>query len=295
MKMLVFARRNAREILRDPLTAIFSLGFPVVILALLTAIQANVPVDLFRLETLTPGVTIFGLAFMTLFSATLIARDRETALLQRLYTTPLTAADFIFGYLLPVVPIALAQCIVCYGFAMLLGLKPTVTMIGAVLTVLPAAFFFIGLGLLCGSIMNTKQVGGLCGALLTNLTAWLSGTWFDLELVGGAFEKVAYALPFVHAVEMERAVLAGNWSGVFPHLWWVLGYMALTLAAAVLLFLRQMRRQLKGKIVKLTNDNDICTVEISIDEDFDLHSDDKGIYDFIYLPEEYKKLNDIKQ
>ena len=232
MKMLVFARRNAREILRDPLTAIFSLGFPVVILALLTAIQANVPVDLFRLETLTPGVTIFGLAVMTLFSATLIARDRETALLQRLYTTPLTAADFIFGYLLPVVPIALAQCIVCYGFAMLLGLKPTVTMIGAVLTVLPAAFFFIGLGLLCGSIMNTKQVGGLCGALLTNLTAWLSGTWF-----------VAYALPFVHAVEMERAVLAGNWSGVFPHLWWVLGYMALTLAAAVLLFLRQMRRQ----------------------------------------------------
>ena len=180
---------------------------------------------------------------MTLFSATLIARDRETALLQRLYTTPLTAADFIFGYLLPVVPIALAQCIVCYGFAMLLGLKPTVTMIGAVLTVLPAAFFFIWLGLLCGSIKNTKQVGGLCGALLTNLTAWLSGTWFDLKLVGGAFEKVAYALPFVHAVEMERAVLAGNWSGVFPHLWWVLGYMALTLAAAVLLFLRQMRRQ----------------------------------------------------
>ena len=243
MRMLVFARRNAREILRDPLTAIFSLGFPVVILALLTAIQANVPVDLFRLETLTPGVTIFGLAFMTLFSATLIARDRETALLQRLYTTPLTAADFIFGYLLPVVPIALAQCIVCYGFAMLLGMKPTVTMIWAVLTVLPAAFFFIGLGLLCGSIMNTKQVGGLCGALLTNLTAWLSGTWFDLKLVGGAFEKVAYALPFVHAVEMERAVLAGNWAGVFPHLWWVLGYMALTLAAAVLLFLRQMRRE----------------------------------------------------
>ena len=113
MKMLFFARRNAREILRDPLTVGFSLGFPVVILALLSAIQAYVPVDLFRLETLTPGVTIFGLAFMTLFSATLIARDRETAFLQRLYTTPLTAADFIFGYLLPVAPIALAQCAAC--------------------------------------------------------------------------------------------------------------------------------------------------------------------------------------
>ena len=97
MKMLVFARRNAREILRDPLTAIFSLGFPVVILALLTAIQSNVPVDLFRLETLTPGVTIFGLAFMTLFSATLIARDRETALLQRLYTCLLYTSSPLAG------------------------------------------------------------------------------------------------------------------------------------------------------------------------------------------------------
>ena len=117
--------------------------------------------------------------------------------------------------LLPVVPIALAQCIVCYGFAMLLGLKPTVTMIWAVLTVLPAAFFFIGAGAFVRQHHEyRKQVGGLCGALLTNLTAWLSGTWFDLELVGGAFEKVAYALPFVHAVEIERAVLAGNWAGV---------------------------------------------------------------------------------
>lgn len=44
---------------------------------------------------------------------------------------------------------------------------------------------------------------------------------------------------------------------------------------------------MKGKIVKLTND--ICTVEISIDEDFDLHSDDKGIYDLIYVPDEYKE------
>ena len=61
MRMLVFARHNAREILRDPLTAIFSLGFPVVILALLTAIQANIPAPLFVLDSLTPGIAVFGL------------------------------------------------------------------------------------------------------------------------------------------------------------------------------------------------------------------------------------------
>ena len=102
---------------------------------------------------------------------------------------------------------------------------------------------FIALGLLCGSILTDKQVGGICGALLTNLSAWLSGTWFDLELVGGVFKKIAYALPFVHAVEMERAVLAGDFSNIFPHLWWVLGYALAALVIAVLLFLRQMKKQ----------------------------------------------------
>lgn len=241
MKMLSFAKRNSREILRDPLTVVFSLGFPVVLLLLLTAIQANVPVALFEISHLTPGITVFGLSFMTLFSATLIARDRESALLQRLYTTPLTAADFIFGYALPIVPISVGQCVVCYALAIILGLPVTVTILYAVLMILPVSLFFVGLGLLCGSLFSVKQVGGICGALLTNLTAWLSGVWFDLKLVGGAFEKIAYLLPFVHAVELERAVLDARYADMLPHIGWVLGYALLIMIAAVILFLRQMK------------------------------------------------------
>ena len=108
---------------------------------------------------------------------------------------------------------------------------------------IPISVLFIALGLLFGSILTDKQVGGICGALLTNLCAWLSGTWFDLELVGGIFKKIAHVLPFVHAVEMERAVLVGNFSSIFPHLYWVLGYALLALTVAVLFFLRQMKKQ----------------------------------------------------
>lgn len=235
--------RTAKEILRDPLTLGFGLGFPLVLIFLLSAIQAHVPVSLFEIESLTPGITVFGLSFLTLFAATLIAKDRESAFLQRLYTTPLSAADFILGYALPLLPIAVLQCMICYIAAAFLGLRLTVTVLYAVLGLLPAAVLFIGLGLLCGSALGVKQVGGLCGALLTNLTAWLSGVWFDLELVGGAFRRIAYRLPFVHAVEMERAILRGNPSGIFPHLWWVLSYAAAVMAAAIGVFLRQMKRQ----------------------------------------------------
>ena len=243
MRMLTFAGRNTKEILRDPLNLFFGLGFPLVLLLLLSAIQANIPVALFEIQHLTPGITVFGLAFMTLFSATIIAKDRGSALLQRLYTTPLTAADFILGYTLPIIPIAMAQCVICYIAAILLGLEITVNILYAVVCIIPVALLYIGLGLLCGSVLTDKQVGGVCGALLTNLSAWLSGVWFDLELVGGVFQKIANLLPFVHAVELERAVLRGDFADVFPHLWWVLGYAAVILAAAVLLFLRQMKKQ----------------------------------------------------
>lgn len=243
MRMLTFAGRNTKEILRDPLNLFFGLGFPLVLILLLSAIQANIPVALFEIQHLTPGITVFGLAFMTLFSATIIAKDRGSSLLQRLYTTPLTPMDFILGYTLPIIPISIAQCVICYIAAVILGLEITVNILYATVCIIPVSVLYIALGLLCGSVFNDKQVGGICGALLTNLSAWLSGIWFDLNLVGGAFKKVAYALPFVHAVELERAALSGDFAGMLPHLGWVLSYTAVLLTAAVLLFLRQMKKQ----------------------------------------------------
>lgn len=243
MRLLTFAGRNAKEILRDPLNLAFGLGFPLVLILLLSAIQVNIPVPLFEIAQLAPGIAVFGLSFMTLFSATLIARDRGSALLQRLYTTPLTSLDFILGYALPILPLATAQSLVCYLAALVLGMEVTVNILWSILFTIPASLLYIGLGLLCGSVLNDKQVGGICGALLTNVSAWLSGVWFDLDLVGGTFKKIAYALPFVHGVELQRAVLKGAFPEIFPHLWWVLGYATILLTAAVVLFLRQMKKQ----------------------------------------------------
>ena len=243
MRMLTFAKRCAREILRDPLNLAFGLGFPLVLLLLLSAIQANVPVSLFEIGHLAPGITVFGLSFMTLFSATLVAKDRESALMQRLYTSALRPVDFILGYMLPMIPMVAAQSIVCYLAALALGLPLTVNILYGVLMSIPIGIFHIAMGLLFGSILNTKQVGGICGALLTNLSAWLSGIWFDLELVGETFGTVAKWLPFYHSVQMERALISGGFNGdVISHLAVVAAYGAVITAGAVFLFLRQMKK-----------------------------------------------------
>ena len=241
--MMTFAKRCDKEILRDPVNLAFGLGFPLALLLLMSAIQANIPVPLFEIEKLTPGICVFGLSFMTLFSATLIAKDRESAFLQRLYTSPLRGADFILGYMLPILPIALTQTVVCYLCAIALGLPVTINILYGILGMIPVAVFYIALGLLCGSVLGVKQVGGICGTLLTNLSGWFSGVWFDLGLVGGVFRKIANVLPFLHGVEMERALLAGDFGAALSEFLPVMCYCVITTVIAVLLFLRQMNRQ----------------------------------------------------
>lgn len=240
--MKFFALRNFKEISRDPLVVLFGLGFPIVLLLLLSAIQHNIPVELFEISNLAPGIVVFGLSFISLFSATIISKDRSSSFLQRLYTTPMTVSDFLFGYILPIIPIAVIQSAVCYFVAIFLGLDITLNIIFAIILTAIISLLFIAIGLLCGSILNDKQVGSICGALLTNLCAWLSGVWFDLKLVGGVFEKIAHMLPFYHAVKIEQAVISGCFDGFLIDFLWVIGYTIIVFCIAIFFFVRQMKK-----------------------------------------------------
>ena len=240
MRIKAFAVRNLKELLRDPLTLFFGVGFPMVLLLLMNLIQRSIPVHIFALETLAPGIALFGLTFLALFSGLLLARDRTSAFLARLTASPMTAADFLLGYLLPLLPLAVGQSALCLGGAVALGLPPSWNLLAVTASLIPSALLFIALGLLCGVLFSDRQVGGMCGAILTNVTAWLAGIWFDLSLVGGTFRKVAYALPFVHGADAAKAALAGDWAALPGHLLWVSLWAAELMGLALWLFRRRL-------------------------------------------------------
>ena len=246
MRIYVFASRNTKEILRDVITLFFGLAFPLVLLLLLYAIGSAVPeeahMNMFDIEVLTPGITVFGLSFIALFSAQLIAKDKTTSFMMRLFTSPIKASEFILGYTLPLIPMSLIQTLVCYIAALLLGLKFSPNILLAAVVNIPIALVFIALGLLCGTVLSEKAVGGICGALLTNLSAWFSNIWFDTALVGGWFESIANALPFAHAVNAARYALNGEYESIMPDLLWVIGYAVALLAVSIVLFTLKMKR-----------------------------------------------------
>lgn len=245
-RTLVFAGRNTKEILRDIFTLIFGILFPLVLLVLLSAINNSIPkeagMSLFDINNLLPGVAVFGLSFISLFTATIVSKDRCTSFILRLFTSPLKPSQYIVGYTLPLIPISLMQTIVCYIAAFFMGLEFTPHIFSAILINIPTAILYIAIGLLCGTVFNDKMVGGVCGALLTNLSAWLSSTWFDIELIGGAFEKIANLLPFIHAVKAGRFALLGEYDQILPEVMWVSGYALVIAVIAVIVFNYKMKQ-----------------------------------------------------
>lgn len=241
MKSIVLSSRTTKEIIRDPLTLFFGLLFPIFLLVLLTLMNQNIPGDIFDINELTPGIAVFGLSFMALFAGQIIAKDRASELLTRLFTTPMKSSDFIIGYTLPLIPMSILQTIFCFIAALFLGMEIKWTILPTILSIFPIGIVFISTGLLLGSLLSEKAVGGILGALMTNVTALFSGAWFSVDLVGGAFEKIAHVLPFYHAVEMSRATLRGEYAGVFPHIWWVLGYAIILSGLAIFVFKKKMK------------------------------------------------------
>ena len=245
MRTLAFASRNRRELLRDPLTLAFGLGFPLVLLYLLSLLQRNIPVPLFEISSLAPGVASFGLTFIALFSAMLISKDRSRSLMMRLCASPMQAKDFIAGYLLPLIPLSMAQTAVCYLAAAPLGFSVNIRALISLLSLVPTAMMYIAIGLICGTLLSDKQVGGVCGAALTNVCAWLSGIWFDLELLGKGFAKAAGWLPFARSVEAARAAAAGDYAGMLVSLGIVIAWTVGLMLLAIAIFSRQLK---SGKI-----------------------------------------------
>lgn len=239
MRMRLFASRNLREMARDPLTLFFGIAFPLLLLILLSAIQANIPVSVFDINSLAPGIAVFGHSFLALFAGLLISKDRSTSFTHRLFASPMRESDFILGYALPMLPMALCQSAICLLAGCVLGMDIRNVPLTLVV-LLPSAMVFIALGLLAGTSLNDKQVGGVCGALLTNLCAWLSGAWFDVTLVGGVFECIAKVLPFMHAVNAARAAVVGDFTATVKPLAIVAAYAIVLLALAIFLFRRKM-------------------------------------------------------
>lgn len=204
MRMLNFAKRNFKELIRDPLSIIFEIALPIFLLFIFQ--QFNIPSDSFKLEYFTPGIILFGFSFITLFTSTLVAKDRESSLLIRLGASPMKPSDYILGYILSLIPIILIQDILFFIVAILLGLSFSINIIFAILISIVISVLFISFGILIGSLVSEKASGGV-GSVIVQLVCFTSGMYFSTDLAGKFFAIICKILPFESALNIIKGIL----------------------------------------------------------------------------------------
>ncbi|MBQ4638930.1 MAG: ABC transporter permease [Clostridia bacterium] len=253
-KITAFAERNAKEILRDALSYIFCLGFPLVMLIIMTLVDKSIPKEagmtVFRIENLAGGIAVFGQTFIMLFTAITVAKDRSGAFLVRMYATPMKSMDFALGYMLPMLCIALVQAALIGGCSLLVSVITggSLSVAGVLLSLpvlLPSAVLFIGFGLLFGTVFNEKAAPGLC-SIVISLGSFLGSIWFDAEAAGGVLLNISRCLPFHYCTKAARAAMQ-------LHLSWdacLLPLLVVCLSAAVLVALAcwAFRRKMKADL-----------------------------------------------
>ncbi len=253
MRSIAFAKRTFKEIMRDPLSYIFCLGFPMVMLVIMSIVDRSIPAQanmtVFHIENLGPGIAYFGLTFVMLFTGIQVSKDRSTALLLRLYASPMTPVDYIIGYTLPVCILALVQMSICFVAAFVIGLWADYTFsVGAILlsvvALLPSVFLFTGIGFLFGSIVNEKATPGLCSIIIT-ITGMVGGIWMDVDGLGGVIKDVANVLPFYHGVSLAKMPFSENTERLAEHLVWTVGCAAVVYVLAAVAFQSKMKKDVR--------------------------------------------------
>ncbi len=238
---LAFTDRCRREIMRDPLSLFFGIILPLILLVLMSLLQQNLPVEVFPIDRFAPGMAVFSLTFLMLFGGLLLAADRSTAFLARTFASPMHTGGYLLAYTLPLLPLGLLQGAVCLTAATFFGLPITPALLWAELALIPGILLYVGFGLLLGVLCTDKQLGPLA-SIIIQVASLLGGIWFDLDLIGGTFGKIARCLPFCHAVQCVQTALGGDLAAALPHAAVTLGYAAALFAAAALLFGVKMRR-----------------------------------------------------
>ena len=253
MKSIVFASRIGKEIRRDALSYIFCLGFPVIMLAIMSVLDSSIPAQanmtVFHIYNLAPGISYFGLTFVMLFTSIQVSKDRTTALLLRLYASPMKAVDYVIGYTLPVCILGIVQMVICYAAAFVVGLCKGYTfsvleILFSMLLLLPSMFMFIGVGILFGSAVNEKAAPGLC-SIIISAVGMIGGIWMDIDGIGGVIKKVAEVLPFYHGVTLARMPFAEGFQGMPLHLLWTIGFGIVFYVMAVIVFTSKMKKDVR--------------------------------------------------
>lgn len=238
MRIINFAKRIFKEIIRDPLSIIFAILLPLFLLFIFQ--QFDIPSESYKLQNFTPGIIVFGFSFITLFTAMIVSKDRTTSLLVRLGISPMKPIEYILGYMLSIVPIIIIQNVLFFILALILGLSFSLNIFLAVIVSIIIAVLFISIGIIIGSFLSEKASSGI-SSIVVQLVCFTSGMYFSVDTLGGVFATICKFLPFESCVTIIKGIVNNDFGIIgLRNILVFFVYLVISLIISVVVFKKKM-------------------------------------------------------
>lgn len=205
MKFVKLISRNLHLVYTNWLPLTISLAVPIALVIIFESIYGTIPYSLFTAQSLAPGVVVFSLSYLTLFSAYLISKDVEDGFLNHL--KDLSVFTIIRSYQIPFLLVGFFQMTVTLITGAFLGGIYHQIIESTVFYMLFASLM-VSVGLIIGLNFN-PAISMTIGSVFTLVDALFCGAWLDVNMLGSLFKTLAYYLPFANGVDISRAMLKG--------------------------------------------------------------------------------------
>ena len=207
---------EAKLFLREPMSAFFTLVFPLIYLFMYGFISGNEPTPMYggqrTIEAAIPSLTAVIISMTGLMSTTItMATYREKGILRRLRTTPVSPLVVLGAQVIVVFVMT------CLGMLLLVAAGMLVyhvrfegnafSLLGGFLL---CSLSFFGIGFILASIMPTVRTAWVAAMVLLYPMLFLSGAFFSVDLLPAAIQKISAFMPLTYVVNLLRGLWIGQ-------------------------------------------------------------------------------------
>lgn len=233
-------------LLREPLTLVFSLALPLIVLVILGGVFGDTPSApgeelVYRgvgpMSFYVPAYLVLVIASVCVISIpTHLAGYRERGVLKRYRAASIGVWVIVGAELLVAAALSAASSVVLLVAARILyDFDPPASPVGVLGVYVVLTVGFTGIGLLLGGLLPTARAAQALGLVIWFVMMMMGGAGPPREVLNDSLELVSDATPLWYAVQM----LQGPWLSLDPGgSWWVFGTLAVASTALGVRFFR---------------------------------------------------------
>jgi ABC-2 type transport system permease protein len=221
-KTLVIAELEVRKLRHDPTELITRAVQPALWLLVFgevfTRLRAIPTGNLSYIDFMAPGILAQSVLFISIFYGIAIIWERDLGIVHKFLVSPTPRAALVLGKALSAGVRGLAQAVIIYGLALLLGVKMNwdpLALAGVLLIVILGAAFFSTFSLIIACLVKTRERFMGIGQILTMPLFFASNAIYPISIMPGWLQIISRINPLTYEVDALRALMLAGGVSVY--------------------------------------------------------------------------------